>query len=412
MKTYLVGGAVRDQLLNLPVKDHDWVVVGASPAEMLDQGFKQVGADFPVFLHPKTQEEYALARTERKQGHGYQGFAVDFGPEITLEEDLLRRDLTINAMAQDSDGNVVDPYNGKKDLENRLLRHVSEAFIEDPLRVLRVARFAARFSHLGFTVAKETLDLMADISASGELQHLTAERVWQETERALNEPTPAVYFEILKSCGALAACFPEIDALFGVPQPENHHPEVDTGIHSLLCLEQAAQLSTDNPLKGPIRFAALTHDLGKALTPKDQWPKHHGHEKSGLIPLKALCDRVKAPNAYRELAMKACEFHTHVHRALELKPATIWKLFRSLDALRKIDRFDAFLLACLSDSRGRTGFEECSYPQMDFLKSMLIAAQKVTPQTYIEQGFAGKELGAAIEQGRIDAITVAKKVYP
>ena len=411
MKTYLVGGAVRDQLLNLPVKDHDWVVVGASPEEMLDQGYKQVGADFPVFLHPKTQEEYALARTERKQGHGYQGFAVDFGPKITLEEDLLRRDLTINAMAQGDNGDIIDPYNGQQDIELKLLRHVSDAFVEDPLRVLRVARFAARFAHLGFTVAKETLDLMAKISASGELEHLTAERVWQETERALNEQSPAVYFEVLKSCGALAACFNEIDALFGVPQPEKHHPEIDTGIHVLLCLEKAAELTIDHPQKGPFRFAALTHDLGKALTPKEEWPKHHGHEKSGLKPLKALCNRVKAPNLYRDLAMKACEFHTHVHRALELKPTTVWKLFRSVDALRKPDRFEWFLLACLSDARGRTGFEECEYPQQDFLSAMLAAAQSVTPQTFIEQGFAGKALGEAIEQGRIDAIALAKSAY-
>ena len=404
MKTYLVGGAVRDQLLNLPIKDRDWVVVGASPQAMLDQGYKQVGADFPVFLHPDTQEEYALARTERKQGHGYQGFAVAFGPEITLEEDLLRRDLTINAMAQDASGEIVDPFNGKQDLENRILRHVSDAFVEDPLRVLRVARFAARFAHLGFTIAKETLDLMHDIALSGELQHLTAERVWQETERALSERSPAVYFESLKTCGALASTFAELDALFGVPQPEKHHPEIDTGIHSLLCLEQASKLSKE----GEVRFAALIHDLGKGLTPEARWPRHIAHEKTGLSPITALCDRLKAPNSYRELALKTCEFHTHIHKAFELKPATIWKVFRALDALRRPERFEAFLQACTADARGRTGFEDSTYPQADYFRSLLKVINDVSPQTFVQQGFIGAELGQAIEQGRIDAIATAK----
>lgn len=405
MKTYLVGGAVRDQLLNLPIKDRDWVVVGASPQAMLDQGYKQVGADFPVFLHPDTQEEYALARTERKQGHGYQGFAVAFGPEITLEEDLLRRDLTINAMAQDASGEIVDPFNGKQDLENRILRHVSDAFVEDPLRVLRVARFAARFAHLGFTVAKETLDLMHDIALSGELQHLTAERVWQETERALSERSPAVYFESLKTCGALASTFAELDALFGVPQPEKHHPEIDTGIHSLLCLEQASKLSKE----GEVRFAALIHDLGKGLTPEAHWPRHIAHEKIGLAPITALCDRLKAPNSYRELALKTCEFHTHIHKAFELKPTTIWKVFRALDALRRPERFESFLQACTADARGRTGFEDSAYPQADYFRSLLKVINDVSPQTFVQQGFKGAELGQAIEQGRIDAIATAKQ---
>ena len=411
MEIYLVGGAVRDQLLNRPVKDRDWVVVGATPQQMLDLGYKQVGADFPVFLHPKTQEEYALARTERKQGHGYQGFSVAFGPEITLEEDLLRRDLTINAMAQDAKGNLVDPYNGQQDLSNRVLRHVSDAFIEDPLRVLRVARFAARYAELGFTVADETLALMRSITDSGELAHLTAERVWQETERAILENQPSTYFNVLRACGALAAVFPEIDALFGVPQPEQHHPEVDTGVHSLMCLQQAVKLSAQRASTGEIRFATLLHDLGKALTPKEEWPRHIRHETTGLKPIMALCDRLRAPNRYRELALKTCEFHTHVHRALELKPATVWKLFRALDALRKPDRFEDFLLCCIADSRGRTGFENGAYPQADYLRTLLTAANQVSPKALVEQGLTGAALGEAIEHARIAAISQAKSSY-
>ncbi len=412
MKIYLVGGAVRDQLLNRSVKDRDWVVVGATPQQMLDLGYKQVGADFPVFLHPKTQEEYALARTERKQGHGYQGFSVSFGPDITLEDDLLRRDLTINAMAQDEQGNLIDPYNGQKDLSNRVLRHVSDAFIEDPLRVLRVARFAARYAELGFTVADETVALMRSITHSGELAHLTAERVWQETERALLENKPDTYFNVLRACGALAAVFPEVDALFGVPQPEKHHPEIDTGVHTLMCLQQAAVLSAERESKGEIRFATLLHDLGKARTPAEKWPQHIAHEATGLKPITALCDRLRAPNRYRELALKTCEFHTHVHRAFELKPATVWKLFRSLDALRKPDRFEDFLLCCTADARGRTGFETRDYPQADYLRTLLVAANQVSPKSFVEQGLNGAALGEAIEQARIAAIAQAKQSYP
>ena len=400
MNVYLVGGAVRDKLLNLPVKDRDWVVVGASPDQLLALGFKQVGADFPVFLHPDTQEEHALARTERKQGHGYQGFDVAFGPDVTLDEDLIRRDLTINAMALDDQGNLIDPYGGKQDLENKLLRHVSDAFIEDPLRVLRVARFAARFHHLGFRIADETQKLMASITQSGELDHLTPERVWQETERALHETSPATYFSVLQKCGALAVCFPELNALFGVPQRPEYHPEVDTGVHSLMSLEQAARLS----VKSEVRFAALIHDLGKALTDQDNWPSHHGHENLGLPAVEQLCDRLKTPNSYRVLALKTCEFHTHVHRAKELKSKTIWKVIKKLDALRKPEQFADFLLACKADARGRTGFEDTDYPQAKFMADAYQSIKQVTPQSLMEQGYSGAQLGQQLDIARIKAI--------
>ncbi len=401
MKTYLVGGAVRDQLLNIPSKDKDWVVVGSTPEHMLDLGYKQVGADFPVFLHPKNQQEYALARTERKQGHGYQGFDVQFNENVTLEEDLIRRDLTINAMAQSDDGTITDPFNGQQDLKDKVLRHVSPAFSEDPLRVLRVARFAARFHHLGFTIAPETLALMNNISESGELEHLTPERVWVETERALQEKSPWIYFEALRNCQALNVCFPELNALFGVPQPKLHHPEIDSGIHSLMVLQQATFLSV-NPV---IRFAALMHDLGKALTPKENWPKHIKHEVLGLQPINNMCDRLRIPNAFRELALKTCEFHTHAHKAFELKASTIWKLFRQCDALRKPQRFDDMLLACMSDSRGRTGFENIEYPQADYLKALLKNAMSVQIKDIVDKGFQGAALGQEIEKARIEAIT-------
>jgi tRNA nucleotidyltransferase (CCA-adding enzyme) len=407
MKTYLVGGAVRDQLLNIPIKDRDWVVVGATPQDMLDQGYKQVGADFPVFLHPKSQEEYALARTERKSGKGYQGFSVDFGKEVTLEEDLVRRDLTINAMAQDSAGNIIDPYNGQSDLKQKLLKHVSNAFEEDPLRVLRVARFAARFHHLGFRVAEETLQLMKKISDSGELKYLTPERVWVETERALSEKSPWIYFEVLRECSALSHCFPELDALFGIPQPEKHHPEIDTGLHSLLSLEQASYLSEDTE----VRFAAIMHDLGKAKTDPSAWPQHIGHEKLGIDPINSLCERLKVPNKHKELSLKASEFHTHAHRAFELKPTTIFKLFKQTDALRKPERFQQILLVCKSDARGRTGFEESPYNQADFLWAMLKAAQNIDTKAISQSGLPGPQIGAAIEQARIQAIKEAKQNY-
>ena len=319
MKTYLVGGAVRDALLNYPVVEHDWVVVGARPEDLLSQGYTQVGKDFPVFLHPQTKDEYALARTERKQGHGYTGFAVHYDPDVTLEEDLARRDLTINAMARDDDGSIVDPYGGQRDLEARLLRHVSDAFVEDPLRVLRTARFAARFAHLGFTVAPETMELMADIVSQGELAHLPAERLWVEMDKSLAERNPEVFVTVLRECGALAALLPELEALFGVPQTAEHHPEIDTGVHTLMSLEQAVLLSPDTD----VRFAVLIHDLGKGTTPQDEWPRHIAHEHSGLKLVKDVCQRLKVPNQHRDLALKVCEFHTHCHRALELRGKTL-----------------------------------------------------------------------------------------
>ena len=407
MKTYLVGGAVRDQLLNIKSKDRDWVVVGSTSDKMLQEGFKQVGADFPVFLHPKSQEEYALARTERKQGHGYQGFTVDFAEDVTLEEDLIRRDLTINAMAKDDLGNIIDPFNGQQDLTKKVLRHVSPAFQEDPLRVLRVARFAARFHHLGFTIAQETLSLMQDISNSGELNHLTAERVWVETERALTEKSPWVFFETLKNCHALKTCYPELDTLFGIPQPAKNHPEIDTGLHSLMSLKQASLLSKDPA----VRFAALMHDLGKGVTPKENWPKHIKHEVLGLPLVNKMSDRLRIPNRFRELTLKVAEFHTHVHKAFELKASTLWKLFRQTDALRKPERFNDILLACIADSQGRTGFEEAPYPQSIYLKEMLLAAQSVAIKDLVAQGIQGAQLGQAIEAARITAIATAKKKH-
>lgn len=400
MNIYLVGGAVRDQLLNINCKDKDWVVVGSTPDELITQGFKQVGADFPVFLHPQSQEEYALARTERKSGHGYQGFSVDFGKNVTLEDDLIRRDLTINAMAQDENGTIIDPFNGQHDLNHKILRHVSHAFSEDPLRVLRVARFAARFHHLGFTVADDTIKLMTHISDSGELKHLTPERVWVETQRALHEKSPWVYFEVLKQCHGLKDTFSELDDLFGVPQPEKHHPEIDTGVHSLLSLQQASKLSST----ADVRFAALMHDLGKAKTDQTKWPQHIAHEKLGLKPIETMCNRLRVPNQYRELTLKTCEFHTHIHRAFELKASTILKVFKSCDAIRKPERFENILLACQADAQGRTGLESSAYPQATYMRKMLTACNQVNTQDIIATGVKGPDIGQAIEKARIKAI--------
>jgi tRNA nucleotidyltransferase (CCA-adding enzyme) len=382
MDSYLVGGAVRDTLLGVPFHERDWVVVGARPDELLKQGFTPVGKDFPVFLHPATKEEYALARTERKQGHGYTGFSVHADPSVTLEEDLRRRDLTINAMARDADDRLIDPYGGERDLQDRVLRHVSPAFVEDPLRVLRTARFAARYAHLGFHVAPETLDLMATITSRGELAHLAMERVWVETERALREQDPARYFRVLRDCGALAALFPEVDALFGVPQPVDHHPEVDSGVHTLLVLAQAARLSAASE----VRWAALLHDLGKAATPAADLPAHRGHEQRGLPRINALCDRLRAPNAHRELALIACEYHLLAHRARELNGKTLLKLLNATGALRAQGRFDAFLTVCAADARGRRGLEEAPYPQADYLRRARAIAREVTAADFVAQG--------------------------
>ena len=397
MEIYLVGGAVRDALLNYPTSEQDWVVVGASPQEMLDRGFQQVGKDFPVFLHPETKDEYALARTERKWGHGYTGFAVHCDPSVTLEQDLLRRDLTVNAMARTDSGEIIDPYGGQRDLKAKLLRHVSEAFVEDPLRVLRTARFAARYAQLGFTVAAETMDLMANIVSQDELAHLPAERLWVELERALGEPNPEVFVQVLRDCGALARLLPEVDALFGVPQTAEYHPEIDTGIHILMSLQQAAALSgaTD------VRFAVLIHDLGKGTTPAAEWPRHIAHEHRGIKLVKTVCTRLKAPGQHRDLALKVCEYHTHCHRALELRGKTLLKLLNATDALRRPDRFEAFLLACEADARGREGLEQRDYPQADYLRHALYIAQEVTAAQFAGQGIEGKALGEAIMAERV-----------
>lgn len=396
LNTYLVGGAVRDHLLGIDSKDRDWVVIGSTPDTMLRLGFSQVGADFPVFLHPDTKEEYALARTERKKGQGYLGFECDFSSNVSLEEDLLRRDLTINAMAMDDKGLLIDPFGGKKDLDAKKLRHVSKAFTEDPLRILRVARFAARFADRGFTVADETLRLMQKMVGNGEVRHLTTERVWQETYRALTESSPWIYFETLRNTRALRLLFPELDALFGVPQPEKYHPEIDSGLHSLMTLQQACRLSDS----ADVRFAALMHDLGKALSPKAHWPSHHGHENKGLKVIKQLCKRLRTPGNFRDLALLVCEFHTHIHRAQELKSKTILKVLKQCDAFRRPERFDKILLCSKADARGRTGFEQTPYPQADFFASALKRAQSVNINTLREQGFKGQALGEQIDLER------------
>jgi len=403
MEIFLVGGAVRDALLKLPVKEKDWVVVGSTPDELLALGYRQVGKDFPVFLHPETKEEYALARTERKTGPGYTGFDVYAGEDVTLEQDLLRRDLTINAIAEMPDGTLVDPYQGQADIESRKLRHVSEAFREDPLRVLRVARFAARFHALGFSVAAETLQLMAEISSGSELQSLAAERVWRETQLALETGHPQVFFSVLRDCGALQVLFPEIDALFGVPQPEHWHPEIDTGIHTLLCLEQAALLSP----QPETRFAALVHDLGKALTPEEYWPSHRGHEMKGLPLIDQLCERSGAPKRFRELARHVAQFHLHAHKAMELRPDTVVRLFESIGAFRKPDSFEQFLLACEADMRGRTGMELDPYPQAERLRDYFQAADSVSAAD-VEPEHSGKAIGKRIQELRIAAVKEIK----
>lgn len=400
LQTYLVGGAVRDHLLNLEVREKDWVVTGSSPKEMIDLGFKPVGKDFPVFLHPQTGEEYALARTERKSGHGYQGFTFFTGPEVRLEDDLKRRDLTINAIAQTESGELIDPYDGRKDIENRVLRHVSQSFVEDPLRVLRVCRFAARFHHLGFRLANETLSLMRQISISGELQYLTPERVWQECQKALGTKNPEVFFSLLRECGALKAAFPEVDVLFGVPQPEKYHPEIDTGLHTLKTLEVAASLTTDLHC----RFAALVHDLGKGKTPSKYWPKHHGHEGLGVAVVEQLAKRLGISKAYSRLGVLVSKWHLHSHRARELKPETLMKLFNALDVWRRPQTLEDFLICCEADARGRTGLEEKAYPQANYLRQAYALIAEVGADTFKDDGLSGKALGEAIEKRRLDLL--------
>ena len=401
---YIVGGAVRDRLLGRPVSDRDWVVVGATPEAMLERGFRQVGADFPVFLHPESGEEYALARTERKQGRGYHGFAVHAAPDVTLEQDLERRDLTINAMAMNEDGRLVDPFGGKDDLTARRLRHVGPAFIEDPLRVLRVARFAAQLAEHGFTLAEETRTLMRRMSENGELADLTAERVWTETAKALSTAQPARYFEVLREVGALAAVFPEVDALFGVPQPAEYHPEVDSGIHTLLVLAAAAELSDSVA----VRFAAVCHDLGKALTPRAEWPSHIGHEERGVAPARALCERLRTPRGVRELVLVATEMHGRVHQACEMRPATLVDLVDRLDGLRRPERFREVLLVTKADSRGRPGREDDPFPEAEWLETVRETMADISPRPLVEQGYRGAEIGQRLRQERIRSVTRLK----
>lgn len=407
MQICLVGGAVRDQLMGLPVEERDWLVLGATPEEMIARGFKPVGKDFPVFLHPDTGEEYALARTERKTAAGYHGFVFHADPTVTVEQDLLRRDLTINAMAQDTDGTLIDPYGGLADLEQKILRHVSAAFVEDPVRVLRVARFAARWHHLGFTVADETLALMKDMVAAGEVNALVAERVWQECERALGERHPQVFFQVLRDCGALAVVFPEVDSLFGVPQPPQYHPEIDTGIHTLMALEQCAHLTTDKMA----RFAALCHDLGKGLTPPAVLPRHIGHEQKSEKPVRALCERLAVPNDFRDLAVLVAVYHTHCHRALELRASTVLELFHHLDLFRRPQRLEPFLMACEADARGRTGFETCEYPPGGYLRAVWQACAAVRSDGIDAERFQGKRFGEELSRLRLAAVQAMKKQH-
>ncbi len=417
LDVYLVGGAVRDGLLGLEVYDRDWVVVGATPEEMLADGFQQVGKDFPVFLHPVTKEEYALARTERKAGVGYHGFEVFADPSVTLEEDLIRRDLTINAMAKSPSGQVVDPYGGQKDIENKLLRHVSEAFAEDPLRVLRVARFAAKLAPFGFQLAPETQGLMTQMVSGGELSDLTPERVWQEVVKALNTESPSVFFAVLDRVGAVAVLFPELFALHNVTQPKKYHPEGDVWIHTMMVLDAAARLSKD-PM---VRFAALVHDLGKAITPEELWPKHHGHDAAGVPLVAELCQRYRVPKKWQQHAQRVTEWHGLIHQGLNgvesgsvlpyLKPVTYLKVLKGCGALKDSVGFEKVLLACKADAQGRLGFESVDYPQAAFWMAVLDVANQVDNQKIIQQGFQGPEISEAIDQERVRLIAEFIQAY-
>lgn len=408
MKIYLVGGAVRDSLLGLPVTEKDWVVVGAMPENLLAQGYQQVGKDFPVFLHPVSRDEYALARTERKSGKGYTGFVCHAEPDVTLEQDLLRRDLTINAIARTERGDIIDPYHGRRDLENRVLRHVSEAFSEDPLRVLRVARFAARFAHLGFQIAEETMALMQKMTHEDELAYLTPERVWKETEKALGTSSPDVYFQVLRDCGALAVLFPEIDNLYGVPAPAKWHPEIDTGIHTMMTVAMAARLSPEID----VRFATLCHDLGKGLTPPELWPRHHGHGPAGVKLVEALCQRLRVPNPIRDLAKLVAEYHDLVHTVQVLQPKTLLKLFDAIDVWRKPQRLEQLALTSEADARGRAGFEENPYPQGDYLREAFRVANQVGSAAVVADGFKGIDVRNELARRRIHALADWKAQQP
>ncbi|MCL6364200.1 multifunctional CCA addition/repair protein [Pectobacterium carotovorum subsp. carotovorum] len=408
MKIYLVGGAVRDSLLGLPVTEKDWVVVGATPENLLAQGYQQVGKDFPVFLHPVSRDEYALARTERKSGKGYTGFVCHAAPDVTLEQDLLRRDLTINAIARTERGDLIDPYHGRRDLESRVLRHVSDAFSEDPLRVLRVARFAARFAHLGFQIAEETMALMQKMTHEGELAYLTPERVWKETEKALGTSSPDVYFQVLRDCGALAVLFPEIDNLYGVPAPAKWHPEIDTGIHTMMTVAMAARLSPEID----VRFATLCHDLGKGLTPPELWPRHLGHGPAGVKLVEALCQRLRVPNPIRDLAKLVAEYHDLVHTVQVLQPKTLLKLFDAIDVWRKPQRLEQLALTSEADARGRAGFEENPYPQGDYLREAFRVASQVSSADVVADGFKGIDVRNELARRRIHALADWKAQQP
>ena len=403
VQTYLVGGAVRDQLLGLPVKDKDYVVVGATPEQMLALGFLPVGSDFPVFLHPESKDEYALARTERKTAKGYHGFAFNTSTEVTLEQDLLRRDLTINAMAMDEEGKLIDPFNGQQDLIDKQLRHVSLAFAEDPVRVLRVARFMSRLSHLGFQVHPDTLLLMEQLVDSGEIEALVAERVWQEIKKSLNQAKPSAFFMTLRACGALKVLLPEIDCLFGIPQTKQWHPEVDTGLHAMLAIDQAKALSND------VAFAVMVHDLGKGITPEHILPSHRGHESAGLPLVKAVCNRLKVPKDYKKLALLVCQWHLHAHTIMELRAKTVEKLFSRLDAYRRPKFLEKFVQACQADATGRWGEEFKTYPQADYIRNLFQAARSINKQPLFEQNLTGEKLGHEIRQLRVAAIQSVKQ---
>lgn len=398
LEVYRVGGAIRDELLGLEPGEHDFVVVGATPDEMRQRGFRPVGRDFPVFLHPVTRAEFALARTERKSGPGYRGFAFNTGPDVSLEDDLARRDLTVNAIAEDRRGRLVDPFDGRADLEQRVLRHVSEAFVEDPVRLIRLARFATRFGQ--FSIAPGTLDLCRRLVASGEVDHLVPERVWQEMSRALMHDVPSRFFQVLRETGALARILPELEALWGVPQVREYHPEVDAGEHVMLVIDQAARMNS--PLD--VRFACLVHDLGKALTPAEELPKHHGHERRGLEPVREVCTRLRVPNEARDLALLVCEHHLACHRATESRPSALAGLLKRLDAFRRPERFERFLLACEADKRGRKGRSDRPYPPAELLRRAFEAAADTPVEPLRARGLAGRELGKAIDRARTDAI--------
>jgi len=398
MKTYCVGGAVRDELLGFTVKDKDYVVVGSTPEAMLNAGYKPVGKDFPVFLHPKTHNEYALARTERKTAKGYKGFLVHASPEVTLEEDLARRDLTINAIAKDADGKLIDPFNGVADINAKTLRHVSDAFAEDPVRILRAARFAARFTE--FNVAPETLDLMRQMVAAGEVDALVPERVWQELAKGLMEQKPSRMFDVLRACGALQKILPELDRLWGVPQPPQHHPEIDTGVHVMMVIDYAAK----QIFNLPVRFAALMHDLGKGTTPADILPRHIGHEARSVQLVKEVCKRLRVPNDCKELAQIVAKFHGKLHQALHMKPSTLLEFLVELDAIRQPERFSGFLKACEADSRGRTGLESCAIPEMELILKVLQAAQRVDAGQVASAFSDSEKIKKAVFEARLQAV--------